>query len=1370
MGRTKKDPELSNAISFCKEAMSNQKPGLNNTHNSIDSNAIDVSAYNPFKSDYNGNDSLFPTMQTIPSISTNAFVANPSSSKSAYFMNAMHSSTNDIENYHNFLYSLKPSNTPNVPLLNIKDYFDQSASTSKESTNDSLSDLSECMQPKAYINTDESKDPKSSKKGYVNDTLSDSSVCIEPKACINSDLSKDSKSIESTKDHNNHNNSNIDSNSIESTDKQLVPYNHTNNSSNEIHTVARRNNIDKQTIDTNVCLPQLNELVTFTNNKSSLDKIIDEHIDFNRYSPSDIATFKQYLSNEIETVFKLPNETCEEATIRCFKPGMFFYSIPHLKNVINLMGSQWGFRGSRYGKTVYCSRANTPNSSSKKQNTDERKALDNFRQVVQNKKIRINKSFQCDCKWRIYCTYINSKMPDIVRITKVYPKHTNTCQPSSNQLTIARTKARDYAKLSLCSMRDIMSIIDAHHNVPSKILHPFVKKIFPGRKHISTVDIANIRLRTKVLLYEIKKKGQTIDSYQFESKEINNFAKTIDSCTSDIIDTAVTAMKEVYLEYLNDDNCSTKIYAILEKLSNEDPGFTYNIAFDHNNIATGIVWMTSTMRSNLHRFGSFICLDALKRTTNVFEWPYIGPTIVNDLNKISVVCEAFCVSERKLAYTFVLKSMLQMAPTFDPNVLKVVYCDEFLTDSILVDAGLKQTRLIYDHYHLHLNFNKSIGPLYNNKYRDFFTAILNSNCEFEFHLLLSEARKEFKDNAKVLKEINYIETNKDQCVAYVIDSITGSCAKRGSTHAEQNHSSIMSKLGKDFVGELEDLLKILLERQGNKNVSFNKELSVSYSHMLVKHQNLFNMNKDPILIDAAKYLCEWSFERFQKAYKLSSRYTVECNGNHSYKVYQKKDQIKPPRHFINIDSKCDCVCSVAFQEQCCHEIKLLNKFDINRFSRRHHIREGVTMNANTMGYKNPHCYSHLKIDGFRCSKVGIYEDENEFNDTTLCSIAEKNTPSQSTLVMSSKNENVPIDLSNIDYSEDILKKQINHKNHLSYREAQDIVSKLYSACKRNPQLHVVVGGFLLQMLNIVENKDVSNIASLDDMQSKFTRLINNFNSSFNTIDMFKSSHDISIGFSKPIPNVNNAIKKRLQPMVEKSSKKYRQSNTNSPMMFRRVHRKPKSCRFCSETGHTISSCPTKLLLGEEVAYEQLIHYMENISPFQIASSNDKIMNDFNWKDVYHITISYLRCKVTPGNDRPHPSKFLCNINCFDRIACSIPGYNNILVPMTDVIKHIRSLTGVKTKRVFSKLNTCVGIEYKDCERKNTIQLLSTQVNNCITTQSTSQTLSRKEKVSQYIANQCHLTGESDDDYDYTNDHLNEKHDISMIEEIDNDII
>ena len=55
----------------------------------------------------------------------------------------------------------------------------------------------------------------------------------------------------------------------------------------------------------------------------------------------------------------------------------------------------------------------------------------------------------------------------------------------------------------------------------------------------------------------------------------------------------------------------------------------------------------------------------MKRTTNVQMWPYIGPTVMNELGKTTVVCESLMLEERHEAYVFVLNSMFEMDPTVD---------------------------------------------------------------------------------------------------------------------------------------------------------------------------------------------------------------------------------------------------------------------------------------------------------------------------------------------------------------------------------------------------------------------------------------------------------------------------------------------------------------------------------------------------------------------------------------------------------------------------------------------------------------------------------------------------------------------------------
>ena len=108
------------------------------------------------------------------------------------------------------------------------------------------------------------------------------------------------------------------------------------------------------------------------------------------------------------------------------------------------------------------------------------------------------------------------------------------------------------------------------------------------------------------------------------------------------------------------------------------------------------------MRYNLEKNGSFISLDAMKRTKNVHMWPYIGPTVMNKREKTTVHCESLMLEERHEAYFFVLNSIFEMDPMVDRTDVKVLFGDEFLSNYILEETNLSHARLFYDHYNLML--------------------------------------------------------------------------------------------------------------------------------------------------------------------------------------------------------------------------------------------------------------------------------------------------------------------------------------------------------------------------------------------------------------------------------------------------------------------------------------------------------------------------------------------------------------------------------------------------------------------------------------------------------------------------------------------
>ena len=182
-------------------------------------------------------------------------------------------------------------------------------------------------------------------------------------------------------------------------------------------------------------------------------------------------------------------------------------------------------------------------------------------------------------------------------------------------------------------MIDLMKILELNTYVKSNSIRELLTRALPVRKGIGRFDVVNCRVWAKMLMEHIKKCGKTISTYEYNHKTTSNLIVGLDNESDDFIDKAIMHSKDIFLEYINDDGSGLQLFAILARLGDIDPGFTYNICFDSNQKVTGFVWMTSVMRSRLERFSSFICLDAMKRTTNVQMWPYIAPVVMNELKK-----------------------------------------------------------------------------------------------------------------------------------------------------------------------------------------------------------------------------------------------------------------------------------------------------------------------------------------------------------------------------------------------------------------------------------------------------------------------------------------------------------------------------------------------------------------------------------------------------------------------------------------------------------------------------------------------------------------------------------------------------------------
>ena len=67
--------------------------------------------------------------------------------------------------------------------------------------------------------------------------------------------------------------------------------------------------------------------------------------------------------------------------------------------------------------------------------------------------------------------------------------------------------------------------------------------------------------------------------------------------------------------------------------------FFYELALDNKGKVNGVVWQTSTIRTSLERFSSFISLDTMKRAINKWLWPYMSASLYNEHRKMCLACE-----------------------------------------------------------------------------------------------------------------------------------------------------------------------------------------------------------------------------------------------------------------------------------------------------------------------------------------------------------------------------------------------------------------------------------------------------------------------------------------------------------------------------------------------------------------------------------------------------------------------------------------------------------------------------------------------------------------------------------------------------------
>ena len=275
--------------------------------------------------------------------------------------------------------------------------------------------------------------------------------------------------------------------------------------------------------------------------------------------------------------------------------------------------------------------------------------------------------------------------------------HSGLCVPSPNQLVVARKASGDYGKMSDALVTTIMTLPEHDPGTSTRALQAMIEEAYPARKSISAQEIFNMKVRVNLLRDEMVATGKLAAT---KANFVHLF-KGLDDEDSDIIDSASKHVHEMIRSVLSSTVHGWKLIALLKKMHEADPAFTYRVDRDDNGCPSGVVWQTPQMRANFERYGCFISIDAMKRQQNSLHWPYIGPVVLDESKTVAVIAESIVLGERMDAYHFVLDSIFQMAPKRKRSEVSIIASDCFVNESLLEDLGISGScRLMWDHYHI----------------------------------------------------------------------------------------------------------------------------------------------------------------------------------------------------------------------------------------------------------------------------------------------------------------------------------------------------------------------------------------------------------------------------------------------------------------------------------------------------------------------------------------------------------------------------------------------------------------------------------------------------------------------------------------------
>ena len=270
---------------------------------------------------------------------------------------------------------------------------------------------------------------------------------------------------------------------------------------------------------------------------------------------------------------------------------------------------------------------------------------------------RKSSSYKCGCEWKISFSFSRLDVGLMCRVTAVALQHTNGCNPSPLQYSIAKRRVGDGFMEIPKPLAVTLHIIfrgKRYHNTTVRELlreHGVVKR----DEVITGMMIAN--LRAKLL---------TLDADHTKWKE-DDFCvpKNIDELTSEVEIEKFAA--EYIKQQLNEDGGASVVDLFL-KLKEEYEGFEFRIARSSQQDLTAWMFMTPEMQFMAAKYAQIVFLDAIKSKISAVDWPFYPIAVIDEENKLYIVAFCLCIQESNEAYKWILDSMKSVVPSLQHTI------------------------------------------------------------------------------------------------------------------------------------------------------------------------------------------------------------------------------------------------------------------------------------------------------------------------------------------------------------------------------------------------------------------------------------------------------------------------------------------------------------------------------------------------------------------------------------------------------------------------------------------------------------------------------------------------------------------------------